>query len=292
MKRIKNIFVLVVILSIILSASALANDGNEEIKEMLSDFTIGENNIVYVGDGEGETATYTKRELFPPVDVFAAKVQSWAKVMPAEVLEYDEFLYQIIPLDYETSKEILQLQDQATKELEEKKNYIEEQKILLQKPDSDITIEQVNDLIDEYNMEFEKKAQEIREKLPQYNENNWQELKDRSMVYEDPTGNTAYALVYAKVTYSKFKGDKTIYASKLYPLSYQALSQMQSQDEEQKDDNKTENQDGETIQNNDNTQSPIKLPNAGISSAIILLMICVIILSIVFYKKHKYWKKI
>lgn len=264
MKKVKNIIIAMLLLILISYTTVLAND--EEIKQ-LTEFSLQPNNIVYIGEG----GAYSRREILPTFyDIYTNNVTHWEQEMPVNVLEYDEFLYQIIPLDLEQSKEILQLKQQIEEEMETKREEIEEKIILAQKPNSNITIEQVNVLIDNFNAECQKKNEEFESKLPKYNDNNWKQLENRKMVYDDLTGNTAYGLVYAKVTCSKFRDEKTVYTKMLYPINYNYLSK-NNQEEQQKPSEEQEPQGQESEEksptqnnnkNNDKTVAPTKLPKA------------------------------
>lgn len=271
MKKVKNIIITMLLLSLVLCTTVLAND--EEIKQPM-EFSLQSNNIVYIGEG----GAYSSREILPTYyDIYSNNVTHWEQEMPVNVLEYDEFLYQIIPLDLEKSKEILQLKQQIEEEMETKREEIEEKIILAQKPNSNITIEQVNVLIDNFNAECQKKNEEFESKLPKYNDNNWKQLENRKMVYDDPTGDTAYGLLYAKVTCSKFRDEKTVYTRMLYPINYNYLSkdnqettQKPNEDEqkpsEEQDPQGQQNQEEKPTQNNnknnDKTVAPTKLPKA------------------------------
>ena len=262
MKKVKNIIIAMILLSLVLCTTVFVSD--EEIKQLM-EFSLQPNNIVYIGEGEA----YSRREILPTYyDIYEDNITHWEQEMPVNVLEYDEFLYQIIPLDLEKSKEILQLQQQMAEEMENKREQIEEQIILAQKPNSNITIEQVNVLIDSFNAECQKKNEEFESKLPKYDDNNWKQLEDRKMVYDDPTGNTAYGLVYAKVTYSKFRDEKTVYPRILYPINYNYLSknqqEEQQQDEEEQKPTEEQNPTQNSDKDNDKTVAPTKLPKARI----------------------------
>ena len=310
MKKLKIIVCVMFIFSIMLSTSVFADDEVvEDFKEMKA-FDINKNTTVSMGNSEnmGNTLMIFPGTLSAPN---TGNNTHWEISFGVDVLRFDEYLYQVVPLDYAKAKEIVQLIDKARNELDSKASHIEEQMVLSQKENSNVTIAQVNVLIDEYNQLCTNKIQEIQSKFPQYNDNNWKELEvvsengqnTRKMIYDDPTGNTAYVLAYAKVTYSKFPNEKTIYAYMLDNMNYQYLSQNQGQNQntnQDEEDNPQEEQkpveDEKPTQinnkNNDKTVAPTKLPKAGLNYGIIAMLILVLVISIIFYKRYTYFKDI
>ncbi len=300
MKKLKIVFVILFIVNIIAYNNVYAEGEQEkqEIKKM-QDFDIYNNIVIIEGDEEN---TASRGQIFSSTDISTTqKVTHWEEEMPVNVLEYDEFLYQVIPLDYTKAKEVLKVIDEASKEMKNKKTYIEEQIVLSRKPNSNITVEQINSMIDTYNQECTDKIQETKSKLPTSNENDWKQLENRKMTYDDPTGNTAYVLVYAKVTYSKFRGEKTIYASKLATMNYNYLSQNQPQEEQKpedeeeqkpKDEEEPQPTEQKKEQKEDNTIARGSLPKAGLKYGIITIINLIVIASIFFYKKHSNLKDI
>ena len=307
MKKLNIIVCVMFIFSIMLSTSVFADDEVvEDFKEMKA-FDINKNTTVSMGTGTSSINIFSMTSNAPNT----GNNTHWEMSFGADVLQFDEYLYQVVPLDYTKAKEIVQLIDKARSELSAKASYIEEQEVLSQKENSNVTIAQVNVLIDEYNQLCTNKIQEIQSKFPQYNDNNWKELEvvsengqnTRKMIYDDPTGNTAYVLAYAKVTYSKFPNEKTIYAYRLENMNYQYLSQNQGQNQnpnQDEEDNPQEEQkpveDEKPTQNNnknnDKTVAPTKLPKAGLKHGIIAISILVLVISIIFYKRYTYFKGI
>lgn len=316
MKKLRFVFVIMFILSVILCSTNYAYT-KEEFKPIIEEgFTINSGKVFVSHDG-GMSATQ-ENILENPGNTSSNRTTNWNYEFGLNVLAYDKLLYQIIPLDYKTSKEIIELQMNAQRQFDEKKEHIKEQEILARRENSNVTIADVNRLIDTYNQEFTNEMQRIKSKLPSYDENSWKELEGRKIAYSDPTGNTAYVLLYAKATYSKFVGDKTVYANQLCDMNYNYLSKNQSQGQQEEQQTKTENSSAEQQtqeqkpsteqqkqsqekqpiqqkqtteeQKQDLTTASTILPKAGLKYGIILTIILIAIGSGFFYKKLNYWK--
>lgn len=311
MRKLRIVFIIIFIVSVMLCNVTYAY--TEELKLIIEEeFTINDRGNVSVGYGDigiqesilGNVANNTSSN----------RTTNWSHEFGLNVLAYDKLLYQIIPLDYKKSKEIIEMERNAQEQFHEKKEHIREQEILARRENSNVTIADVNRLIDTYNQEYTNEMQRIKSKLPSYDENSWKELEGRKITYSDPTGNTAYILLYVKATYSKFMGDKTVYANQLYDMNYNYLSKNQSQGQQEEQQTKTENSSAEqqakeqkpsteqqkqeeteqkqtTIeQKQDPTIANTILPKTGLKYGIILTIILIVIASGFFYKKHNYWK--
>lgn len=118
-----------------------------------------------------------------------------------EALDYEDYSYQFVPIDYSLAKEIAK----AREEYEENKKEIERLERRRFKGDSTITVESINDLINDYNKECESNINNLSKELPKYNNDNWKKLYEREVTYEDETGETPFVILYAKIT------DKELY---------------------------------------------------------------------------------
>lgn len=317
MRKLRVVFVIMFILSVILCSTNYAYT-KEEFKPIIEEgFTINSGKVLVSHDGG---MSVTQENIFNEAQNTSSnrKETNWNYEFGLNVLAYDKLLYQIIPLDYKKSKEIIEMERNAQEQFYEKKEHIREQEILARRENSNVTIADVNRLIDTYNQEFTNEMQRIKSKLPSYDENSWKELEGRKITYSDPTGNTAYILLYVKATYSKFMGDKTVYANQLYDMNYNYLSKNQLQGQQEEQQTKTENSSAEqqtqeqkpsteqqkqsqekqtsqqkqtTVeQKQDPTTASTILPKAGLKYGIILIIILIAIGSGFFYKKHNYWK--
>lgn len=317
MRKLRVVFVIMFILSVILCSTNYAYT-KEEFKPIIEEgFTINSGKVLVSHDGG---MSVTQENIFNEAQNTSSnrKETNWNYEFGLNVLAYDKLLYQIIPLDYKKSKEIIEMERNAQEQFYEKKEHIREQEILARRENSNVTIADVNRLIDTYNQEFTNEMQRIKSKLPSYDENSWKELEGRKITYSDPTGNTAYILLYVKATYSKFMGDKTVYANQLYDMNYNYLSKNQLQGQQEEQQTKTENSSAEqqtqeqkpsteqqkqsqekqtsqqkqtTVeQKQDPTTASTILPKAGLKYGIILTIILIAIGSGFFYKKHNYWK--
>lgn len=175
-------------------------------------------------------------------------------------------------MDFEQAEQIIVFRAKAEEELNKQLEHIYEQKVLAQRENPTVTIEEVNNLIDEYNKNCTEKIKEIEEKNPKYNESNWKELQNGNrMVFTDTTGKTAYLFIYAKVTDSDFKEEKTKYIFTEYDLNYEYFKRQENSSSSQGTDNNTttntvqkeeQNPTENSNKNNDGTVAPTKLPKA------------------------------
>ena len=225
--------------------------------------------------------------------------------------------YQLIPLDYQTAKEIKELKNTYSIELEQKKNEIVKKQLEAQRENSGITVEEVNRLIDEYNNEVLKREKEIRDKYPKYDENNWKKLEGMKIEYS--SNNTAVIVFLAKATYKNGKigyytteGNMNYeFLEKEYQIQQEQQQQQQEQQkqeeqqqqqEQQQEQQKQEEQQQEkeqkqVQQKNNNEQATTKttiskLPFAGLNVGIIFAIIGIAIIGTIFYIKKEYWKDI
>ena len=262
MKKLKIIFMFIFILYVLLCNNFVYA---EEQFHIVKDF--------YIGETETEETRKVKENIFPErfKDINTKVETDYFNTIDEKALSYDEILYQIIALDFEQAKEIIGFREKVEEELNKQSEYIAEQKVLAQRENPTVTIEEVNNLIDEYNKHCTQMAKEVKEKYPTYVENNWKELQNGNrMVFTDTTGKTAYLFIFAKVTDNDFKEEKTKYIFTEYDLNYEYFKRQGSnvpsqgtndnttnivQDEEQKP---TQNNN----KNNDKTIAPTKLPKA------------------------------
>lgn len=270
MKKLKIIFILVFILSILLCNNFVYAE--EQFHEM-KDF--------YIGEIETDETIKVKENIFQVRFITPNnKVETdWFNTIDDKALNYDEILYQVIALDFEQSEQIIGFREKAEEELNNQADYIYEQKVLAQRENPTVTIQEVNNLIDEYNENCIQKEKEIKERYPKYNENNWKKLQNGNrMAYTDTTGKTAYLFIFAKVTDSDFKGEKTKYISTQYDLNYEYFKRQGNNAPSQGTNNNTinntsttnvvqkeeQNQTQNKNKNNDKTVAPTRLPKARI----------------------------
>lgn len=268
MKKLKIIFILVFILSILLCNNFVyAEEQFHEIKDF------------YIGEIETDETIKVKENIFPiRVKTPNNKVETdWFNTIDDKALNYDEILYQVIALDFEQAEQIIGFRAKAEEELNEELEYIYEQKVLAQRENPTVTIEEVNNLIDTYNKNCTEKIKEIEEKNPKYSESNWKKLQNGNrMVFTDTTGKTAYLFIYAKVTDSDFEEEKTKYIFTEYDLNYQYFKQQENggtfndisnttdngKQEQQSQQDEEQNPTQNNNKNNDKTVAPTKLPKA------------------------------
>ena len=182
-------------------------------------------------------------------------------------------------MDFEQAEQIIGFRAKAEEELNKELEYIYEQKVLAQRENPTVTIEEVNNLIDTYNKNCTEKIKEIEEKNPKYSESNWKKLQNGNrMVFTDTTGKTAYLFIYAKVTDSDFEEEKTKYIFTEYDLNYQYFKQQENggtfndisnttdngKQEQQSQQDEEQNPTQNNNKNNDKTVAPNKLPKARI----------------------------
>lgn len=263
MKKIKIVFILIFILNILLYNNFVYA---EEQFHTIKDF--------YIGETETEETKKVKENIFPTgINFPNNKVETdWFNTIEDKALNYDEILYQVIALDFEQAEQIIVFRAKAEEELNKQLEHIYEQKVLAQRENPTVTIEEVNNLIDEYNKNCTEKIKEIEEKNPKYNESNWKELQNGNrMVFTDTTGKTAYLFIYAKVTDSDFKEEKTKYIFTEYDLNYEYFKRQENSSSSQGTDNNTttntvqkeeQNPTENSNKNNDGTVAPTKLPKA------------------------------
>ena len=270
MKKLKIIFILVFILSILLCNNFVyAEEQFHEIKDF------------YIGEIETDETIKVKENIFPiRVKTPNNKVETdWFNTIDDKALNYDEILYQVIALDFEQAEQIIGFRAKAEEELNKELEYIYEQKVLAQRENPTVTIEEVNNLIDTYNKNCTEKIKEIEEKNPKYSESNWKKLQNGNrMVFTDTTGKTAYLFIYAKVTDSDFEEEKTKYIFTEYDLNYQYFKQQENggtfndisnttdngKQEQQSQQDEEQNPTQNNNKNNDKTVAPNKLPKARI----------------------------
>ena len=271
MKKLKIISIIVFILSVLLCENFVyAEELFHEIEPV---------------DTEETEETRERREVsaniftnilkFPNTEVET----DYFNTIDEKALDYDEILYQIIALDFEQAEKVIGFQQKAEEELNKQMEYIDEQKILAQREKPTVTIDEVNNLIDEYNKNYIQKQKEIKERRPTYDENNWKELQNENrMVFTDTTGKTAYLFIFVKVTDNDFKGEKTKYLSGEYDMNYEYFKKnidneasMEGtsntttniiQNQEQKPSEEEQKPTQNNYKNNDKTVSPTKLPKA------------------------------
>lgn len=263
MNKIKIVFILIFILNILLYNNFVYA---EEQFHTIKDF--------YIGETETEETKKVKENIFPTgINFPNNKVETdWFNTIEDKALNYDEILYQVIALDFEQAEQIIVFRAKAEEELNKQLEHIYEQKVLAQRENPTVTIEEVNNLIDEYNKNCTEKIKEIEEKNPKYNESNWKELQNGNrMVFTDTTGKTAYLFIYAKVTDSDFKEEKTKYIFTEYDLNYEYFKRQENSSSSQGTDNNTttnivqkeeQNPIENSNKNNDGTVAPTKLPKA------------------------------
>lgn len=263
MNKIKIVFILIFILNILLYNNFVYA---EEQFHTIKDF--------YIGETETEETKKVKENIFPTgINFPNNKVETdWFNTIEDKALNYDEILYQVIALDFEQAEQIIVFRAKAEEELNKQLEHIYEQKVLAQRENPTVTIEEVNNLIDEYNKNCTEKIKEIEEKNPKYNESNWKELQNGNrMVFTDTTGKTAYLFIYAKVTDSDFKEEKTKYIFTEYDLNYEYFKRQENSSSSQGTDNNTttnivqkeeQNPTENSNKNNDGTVAPTKLPKA------------------------------
>ena len=262
MKKLKIIFMFVFILYVLLCNNFVYA---EEQFHIVKDF--------YIGETETEETRKVKENIFPErfKDVNTKVETDYFNTIDEKALSYDEILYQIIALDFEQAKEVIGFREKVEKELNKQSEYIAEQKVLAQRENPTVTIEEVNNLIDEYNKNCTQMAKEVKEKYPTYDENNWKELQNGNrMVFTDTTGKTAYLFIFAKVTDNDFKEEKTKYIFTEYDLNYEYFkrqgSNVPSQGTNDNTTNIVQDEEQKTTQNNnknnDKTVAPTKLPKA------------------------------
>ncbi len=271
MKKLKIISIIVFILSVLLCEN----------------FVYAEELFHEIEPGDIEETEETKereevsRNIFTNILKFPnTEVETdYFNTIDEKALNYDEILYQIIALDFEQAEEVIGFQQEAEEELNKQMEYIDEQKILAQGENPTVTIDEVNNLIDEYNKNYIQKQKEIKERRPTYDENNWKELQNgNQMVFTDTTGKTAYLFIFVKVTDNDFKGEKTKYLSGEYDMNYEYFKKnidneasMEGtsntttniiQNQEQKPSEEEQKPTQNNYKNNDKTVSPTKLPKA------------------------------
>ena len=271
MKKLKIISIIVFILSVLLCEN----------------FVYAEELFHEIEPGDIEETEETKereevsRNIFTNILKFPnTEVETdYFNTIDEKALDYDEILYQIIALDFEQAEEVIGFQQEAEEELNKQMEYIDEQKILAQGENPTVTIDEVNNLIDEYNKNYIQKQKEIKERRPTYDENNWKELQNgNQMVFTDTTGKTAYLFIFVKVTDNDFKGEKTKYLSGEYDMNYEYFKKnidneasMEGtsntttniiQNQEQKPSEEEQKPTQNNYKNNDKTVSPTKLPKA------------------------------
>ena len=271
MKKLKIISIIVFILSVLLCEN----------------FVYAEELFHEIEPGDIEETEETKereevsRNIFTNILKFPnTEVETdYFNTIDEKALNYDEILYQIIALDFEQAEEVIGFQQEAEDELNKQMEYIDEQKILAQGENPTVTIDEVNNLIDEYNKNYIQKQKEIKERRPTYDENNWKELQNgNQMVFTDTTGKTAYLFIFVKVTDNDFKGEKTKYLSGEYDMNYEYFKKnidneasMEGtsntttniiQNQEQKPSEEEQKPTQNNYKNNDKTVSPTKLPKA------------------------------
>ena len=262
MKKLKIIFMFVFILYVLLCNNFVYA---EEQFHIVKDF--------YIGETETEETRKVKENIFPErfKDINTKVETDYFNTIDEKALSYDEILYQIIALDFEQAKEVIGFREKVEKELNKQSEYIAEQKVLAQRENPTVTIEEVNNLIDEYNKNCTQMAKEVKEKYPTYDENNWKELQNGNrMVFTDTTGKTAYLFIFAKVTDNDFKEEKTKYIFTEYDLNYEYFkrqgSNVPSQGTNDNTTNIVQDEEQKTTQNNnknnDKTIAPTKLPKA------------------------------
>lgn len=262
MKKLKIIFMFVFILYVLLCNNFVYA---EEQFHIVKDF--------YIGETETEETRKVKENIFPErfKDINTKVETDYFNTIDEKALSYDEILYQIIALDFEQAKEVIGFREKVEKELNKQSEYIAEQKVLAQRENPTVTIEEVNNLIDEYNKNCTQMAKEVKEKYPTYDENNWKELQNGNrMVFTDTTGKTAYLFIFAKVTDNDFKEEKTKYIFTEYDLNYEYFkrqgSNVPSQGTNDNTTNIVQDEEQKTTQNNnknnDKTVAPTKLPKA------------------------------
>ena len=262
MKKLKIIFMFVFILYVLLCNNFVYA---EEQFHIVKDF--------YIGETETEETRQVKENIFPErfKDINTKVETDYFNTIDEKALSYDEILYQIIALDFEQAKEVIGFREKVEEELNKQSEYIAEQKVLAQRENPTVTIEEVNNLIDEYNKNCTQMAKEVKEKYPTYDENNWKELQNGNrMVFTDTTGKTAYLFIFAKVTDNDFKEEKTKYIFTEYDLNYEYFkrqgSNVPSQGTNDNTTNIVQDEEQKTTQNNnknnDKTVAPTKLPKA------------------------------
>ncbi len=262
MKKLKIIFMFVFILYVLLCNNFVYA---EEQFHIVKDF--------YIGETETEETRKVKENIFPErfKDINTKVETDYFNTIDEKALSYDEILYQIIALDFEQAKEVIGFREKVEEELNKQSEYIAEQKVLAQRENPTVTIEEVNNLIDEYNKNCTQMAKEVKEKYPTYDENNWKELQNGNrMVFTDTTGKTAYLFIFAKVTDNDFKEEKTKYIFTEYDLNYEYFkrqgSNVPSQGTNDNTTNIVQDEEQKTTQNNnknnDKTVAPTKLPKA------------------------------
>ena len=267
MNKIKIVFILIFIFIFILNILLYNNFVYaEEQFHTIKDF--------YIGETETEETKKVKENIFPTgINFPNNKVETdWFNTIEDKALNYDEILYQVIALDFEQAEQIIVFRAKAEEELNKQLEHIYEQKVLAQRENPTVTIEEVNNLIDEYNKNCTEKIKEIEEKNPKYSESNWKELQNGNrMVFADTTGKTAYLFIYAKVTDSDFKEEKTKYIFTEYDLNYEYFKRQENSSSSQGTDNNTttnivqkeeQNPTENSNKNNDGTVAPTKLPKA------------------------------
>ena len=273
MKKLKIIFIFIFILSILLCNNCVyAEEQFHEMREFFAKET-------ETNETEAEETSKVAENIFPPsIWWLNNKITTdWFNTIDDKALDYDEILYQVIALDFEQSEQIIGFREKAEEELKNQAGYIYEQKVLAQRENPTVTIQEVNNLIDEYNENCIQKEKEIKERYPKYNENNWKKLQNGNrMAYTDTTGKTAYLFIFAKVTDSDFKGEKTKYISTQHDLNYEYFKRQGNNAPSQGTNNNTinntsttnvvqkeeQNQTQNNNKNNDKTVAPTKLPKA------------------------------
>lgn len=268
MKKLKIISIIVFILSVLLCENFVyAEELFHEIEPV---------------DTEETEETRERREVsaniftnilkFPNTEVET----DYFNTIDEKALDYDEILYQIIALDFEQAEKVIGFQQKAEEELNKQMEYIYEQKILAQREKPTVTIDEVNNLIDEYNKNYIQKQKEIKERRPTYDENNWKELQNGNrMVFTDTTGKTAYLFIFVKVTDNDFKGEKTKYLSGGHDMNYEYFKRNEAskeeisntttntiQNQEQKPGEEEQKPTQNNYKSNDKTVAPTILPKA------------------------------
>ena len=158
MNKIKIVFILIFIFIFILNILLYNNFVYaEEQFHTIKDF--------YIGETETEETKKVKENIFPTgINFPNNKVETdWFNTIEDKALNYDEILYQVIALDFEQAEQIIVFRAKAEEELNKQLEHIYEQKVLAQRENPTVTIEEVNNLIDEYNKKLHEKKEKEKE---------------------------------------------------------------------------------------------------------------------------------